>query len=103
MDSVVDKLAEIEEAAEAIVRHAHDKKSDIEKELQKEREEFDRETEEKTRGRLLAISQENEKKMDILLKEQREKNSSAMDELKKDFEQNHAAYARQILKKMIEV
>ena len=49
MDSVVDKLAEIEEAAEAIVRHAHDKKSDIEKELQKEREEFDRETEEKTR------------------------------------------------------
>ena len=41
--------------------------------------------------------------MDILLKEQREKNSSAMDELKKDFEQNHAAYARQILKKMIEV
>ena len=83
MDSVVDKLAEIEEAAEAIVRHAHDKKSDIEKELQKEREEFDRETEEKTRGRLLAIRQENE--------------------LKKDFEQNHAAYARQILKKMIEV
>ena len=34
MDSVVDKLAEIEEDAEEIVWHAHDKKSDIEKDIQ---------------------------------------------------------------------
>ena len=41
--------------------------------------------------------------MEVLLKEQREKNSSAIDDLKKDFEENHAVYAGQILKNIIEV
>ncbi|MEZ3435594.1 MAG: hypothetical protein K1W34_13400 [Lachnospiraceae bacterium] len=103
MDSVVDKLAEIEAAAEAIVESAHAQKSDIEKELQREREDFDRETEKKTLERLSALRQENDEKMNVLLKEQREKNSSAIDDLKKDFEENHAAYAGQILKNIIEV
>lgn len=103
MDSVVEKLAEIEAAAEAIVAHAHEQKTDIEKELQKERDEFELRMEEKTQERVAAIRKENEEKMDILLKEQRGKNSSVIENLKKDFEENHAVYARKILKNIIEV
>ncbi len=37
MESVIGKLAEIEETAEAIVRHAHEQKAEIASELQEAR------------------------------------------------------------------
>lgn len=103
MDSVIEKLAEIEETAEAIVEHAHEQKAEIAKELQEARDAFDRETEERTQQEISRIRKENEEKMEALLKEQREKNSSEIEGLKKDFEEHHAVYAEEILKKIIEV
>ena len=37
MNSVIEKLAEVEETAEAIVEHARQQKSEIEKQIQEER------------------------------------------------------------------
>lgn len=44
MNSVIEKLAEVEETAEAIVEHARQQKSEIEKQIQEERNQFDQET-----------------------------------------------------------
>ena len=41
MNSVIEKLAEVEETAEAIVEHARQQKSEIEKQIQEERNQFD--------------------------------------------------------------
>ena len=98
MNTVVKKLADIEATAEAIVEHAQAQKSEIEKKIQAQRDQFDRELEDKTQ-----IRQKAEEKMERILKEQREKNSSTIDNLKKEFEENHTAYAREILAHIVEV
>lgn len=103
MDPVIEKLAEIEKAAEAIVAHAQEQKSEIEKELQGERDKFDQELGEKTEKELDRIRREAKEKMDALLAGQIEKNHSLIDNLEKEFAENHTAYAREILKKITEV
>ena len=95
MNTVVKKLADIEATAEAIVEHAQAQKSEIEKKIQAQRDQFDRELEDKTQKQLAQIRQKAE--------EQREKNSSTIDNLKKEFEENHTAYAREILAHIVEV
>lgn len=42
MESVVEKLADIEMTAEAIVEHAEAQKKEIEKEIQRKRDQLDR-------------------------------------------------------------
>ena len=42
MDSIVEKLAEIEKTAEAIVEHAEAQKYEVEREIQAKRDAFDR-------------------------------------------------------------
>ena len=43
MDSIVNKLTEIEDAASAVVQHAEDQKSQLEKEYEEKRRTFDEE------------------------------------------------------------
>ena len=82
MDSIIEKLSDIENTAEAIVEHAEAQKYEIEKKVQAKRDQFD---------------------MDQILEEQREKNRSTIDNLRKEYEENHSAYAQEILKHIIEV
>lgn len=103
MDSVVEKLADIELTAEAIVEHAQAQKSEIEKKIQAKRNQFDEELEKETQKKLDKIRQESDAKMEQILAEQRDKNSSTIDNLKKEFEENHSIYAQEILKRIIEV
>lgn len=49
MDSIVNKLTEIEDAASAIVQHAEDQKEALDKEYEEKRKAFDAELEEKPR------------------------------------------------------
>lgn len=103
MDSVIDQLAEIESTAEAIVDHAEQEKREIEKRIQMERNQFDQDLETKTQERLAAIRAEAQDKTDRILNEQRQKNHSMLDNLQKEYEENHEAYAREIVKHIIEV
>ena len=57
MNSVIEKLAEVEETAEAIVEHARQQKSEIEKQIQEERNQFDRDLEEETQKKLEKIKE----------------------------------------------
>ena len=90
MDSIIEKLSDIENTAEAIVEHAEAQKYEIEKKIQAKRDQFDKDL-------------EAEAKMDQILEEQREKNRSTIDNLRKEYEENHSAYAQEILKHIIEV
>ena len=92
MDSVVERLSEIEKTAEDIVEHAEKQKAEIEHQIQNERDVFDRETEQAT-----------QEKMDAVMEEQREKNQKLLEELRKEYEENHEAYAREILEHITEV
>ena len=74
MNSVIEKLAEVEETAEAIVEHARQQKSEIER-------------------------QEVEKVLD----RERKKDQKAIDDLKREYEENHDIYAEEIVRHMIEV
>lgn len=103
MDSVVEKLADIEATAEAIVEHAQDRKSEIEKEIQMKRDRFDQEMEEETQKKLKEIRQEADAKMERILAGQRDKNRTTIDGLRKEFEENHQEYAREILAHITEV
>ena len=52
MNSVIEKLAEVETTAETIVEHARQQKSEIERQIQEERDQFDRDLEEETQKKL---------------------------------------------------
>lgn len=103
MDSIIEQLAEIEVAAEAIVDHAERQKGEIEKKVQAERDKFDRELEEETAKELEAIRSEAEAKMEKVLSGQKEKNQYMLDNLQKEYEENHEIYAEEIVKHIVEV
>lgn len=103
MDSVVAKLSEIESAAEAIVAHAETQKFEIEKKIQARRDQYDRDLEQDTMDKLNAIRNEVHQKTEAILSSQREKNLAAIDGLRLEYEQNHTAYAKEILRHITEV
>ena len=68
MNSVIERLADIESTAEAIVDHAQAQKTEIEKKIQAKRDRFDQELEEKTQARVDKIRKESEQRVDKILK-----------------------------------
>ena len=70
---------------------------------QAKRDAFDRELEMNTREEVEKIRAEAKEQMDQALEEQRLKNRSAIEDLKKEYEERHTWYARQILKNITEV
>ena len=74
MNSVIEKLAEVETTAETIVEHARQQKSEIERQIQEERDQFDRNLEEETQKKLKKIKERleyyiltNENRTNIML------------------------------------
>ena len=61
MDSIVNRLTEIEDAASAIVQHADEQKEALDKEFDEKRKLFDAELEKKTQSRIDAIRSDLEK------------------------------------------
>ena len=92
MDHIVKKLSEIEHAAEAVVEHAELEKS----------EQFDKQLEDHTQKELNDIHKGLNRQMDEILARQNRKNQTAIEELKKDFEEKHTAYAEKIVRRIIE-
>ena len=98
MNSVIEKLAEVEETAEAIVEHARQQKSEIE-----ERNQFDRDLEEETQKKLEKIKAKSQQEVEKVLDRERKKDQKAIDDLKREYEENHDIYAEEIVRHMIEV
>ena len=91
MDHIVKKLSEIEHAAEAVVEHAELEKSELEERIQYERNQFDKQLEDHTQKELNDIHKGLNRQMDEILARQNRKNQTAIEELKKDFEEKHTA------------
>ena len=103
MDSIIKRLAEIEETAVAIVDNAEKQKFEEEKKIQAERDEFDRKLNEEVNQRLETIRAEGNKKMEQVLDEERKKHRNTIDNLEAEFAEHHTEYAKEILKQILEV
>lgn len=102
MDHIVKKLSEIEHAAKAVVEHAELEKSELEERIQNERNQFDKKLEDHTQKELNDIHKGLKRQMDEIIARQNRKNETAIEELKKDFEEKHTAYAEKIVRRIIE-
>ena len=60
MDSIVNRLTEIEDAASAIVQHAEDQKEELNREYEEKRKAFDADLEARTQARIRSIREELE-------------------------------------------
>ena len=101
MNSIIEKLAAIEKTAEDIVDNAENQKFEAERQIQAERDEFDRKLEEEVNGRLEAIRSEGRAKMDQALNEERLKHRSVIDSLENEFAEHHTEYAKEILRQIL--
>ena len=103
MDSIVNRLTEIEDAASAIVRHAEEEKEILDQDYDKKRKAFDDELEKKTKERLDAIRAELEKKTASILDGQNEASDALIRSLQQEYEEKHTEYAHEILRHITEV
>lgn len=103
MDSIVNKLTEIESAASAIVQHAEVQKEEMEKEYDEKRRIFDSELEAKTQAQIKAIRDELEATTSQILDTQSSESTSTIDALQREYEENHTEYAKEILRRITEV
>ena len=78
MKSVIERLDDIENTARSIVAKAEEDKSQVEQEIQAQRDQFDKELDEKTQAELTRIREDGKRQVDELLKSQREKNHEAV-------------------------
>ena len=102
MKSVIERLDDIENTARSIVAKAEEDKSQVEQEIQAQRDQFDKELDEKTQAELTRIREDGKRQVDELLKSQRE-NHETVQTLEKEYEMAHAVYAEGILRHIIEV
>ncbi|MDD2981304.1 MAG: hypothetical protein PHN80_15230 [Hespellia sp.] len=103
MDSILGKLSEIETAAFAIVNHAESQKDVLEEEMRKKRDAFDAELEEDTQYKIQKIRDELKKKTDEVLSSQTGTSTSSIEAVKKEFNEKHTIYAKEILSRITEV
>ena len=101
MESIINKLTEIESAASAIAEHAELQKSVLDKEYEEKRKQFDLDQE--TQAHLQKIREALEADTQTLLDQQAESNDSCVLALKKEYESRHTLYAQEILKRITEV
>ena len=99
MERIAEKLSEIEKTARAIVDNAQEQKHQMEMQMQKKRDAFEKETNEK----ILKIQSDLATNMEKLLKKQEEQNNNEIESLKQDFKEHHSEYAKQILERVIKV
>ena len=102
MDSILDKLTEIENAASAIVRHAEEQKDVLGQEFDEKRKKFDEELENKTRARLEKIREQLEKEQSRVL-DSSGASQDTIRSLQEEYEEKHTEYAYEILRRITEV
>lgn len=103
METIAEKLSEIEMTARSIVDGAQEQKHQMEMKMQKQRDIFDADMEKETNEKILKIQSDLATNMEKLLKKQEEQNNNEIESLKQDFKEHHSEYARQILERVIKV
>lgn len=103
MESITVKLANIERTAREIVESAGAKKQELDEEMQRKRDQFDKDLEKQTNEKLDQIRGNMEKAIATRCRQEEEKNQKQIALLKKQFEKKHSFYAKEIVKRIVEV
>ena len=93
MDSIINKLTEIESAASAIVQHAEAEKSALDENFDKKRMDFDKELEADTQRQIQEIRDKLES----------QESQDELNALQKEYDEKHSDYAHEILRRITEV
>ena len=103
METIAEKLSEIEMTARSSVDGAQEQKHQMEMKMQKQRDTFDADMEKETNEKILKIQSDLATNMENLLKKQEEQNNNEIESLKQDFKEHHSEYTKQILNRVIKV
>ena len=104
MESIINKLTEIESAASAIAEHAELQKSVLDKEYEEKRKQFDLDLEQETQAHLQKIREALEADTQTLLRSVRQNQTTVVYlHSQKEYESRHTLYAQEILKRITEV
>ena len=86
MDSILNKLTEIESAAVSIVQHAEAEKSILDEKYDEKRRQFDLELEAETKKQIQAIQDDLQKKTSQILSSQSDESLAQINALQKEYE-----------------
>lgn len=103
MDSIINKLTEIESTASAIVQHAEAEKSALDEKFDKKRMDFDKELEADTQRQIQGIRDKLESETSRILSGQSQESQDELDALQKEYDEKHSDYAHEILRRITEV
>lgn len=101
MDTVINRLSSIEEAAGSIVDQANTRKKAFAKEMEDRTASFDTGLEQETAGRIAEIQHKMETDMEAMLSRQKSGFEKLIGQLEDNYNQHHAAYAEALFQKMI--
>ena len=99
MDTVINRLSEIEAAAGAIVEEANARKKAFAEEM--ETAAFDKSMEQETARRIAEIQEKMEADMNGLLAKQKAESEALLKELEDNYNRHHEEYAEALFQKMI--
>jgi len=103
MESIVNQLAEIEDAAAAIVANAEAEKAKLDLEYTELTKQFDEALAKQTKEQLSVIKDEHSVNIRKLLDEQSKESNQTHEALLLEYETHHEAYARQIFQNVTKV
>lgn len=101
MDTVINKLSEIEVAASRILDGAASQKKALEQQQEERIAEYDRQIDEKTAAEIEKLRQELSVARDSELKQLQENSARTLDELDAYYQENHEVLAGQIYEKIL--
>lgn len=103
MNNIIGKLTEIEETASAIVKHAEQQKERLDQEYESRKRAFDEMLEEETKRELDRIRREMEEDRSRVLEGQQGGSRTSIEQMRREYEERHTWYAKEILRRITEV
>ena len=100
MDTVINKLSEIDEAASSIMEETNARKKAFAQEMEERTAAFDLNLEKKTAERISEIRSRLEKEMKDMLEKQTADSEAFLKALEESYEKNHKAYVERLFAQM---
>lgn len=100
MDTVIEKISEIESAATSIMNEANERKKAFAKEMEERTAEFDAQLEAKTNKRIESLRASMEITMNNRLEKQRNDSKRVLDAMERRYKENHSQYVEELFYNM---
>lgn len=101
MDTVIDRISEIEAAAGAIMDEANVRKKEFARQMAEKTAAFDRQMEEETAARIRRVQEAMEADMTKKLSMQKADSDELLRRIEENYETQHEAYTEALFKAMI--